>query len=81
MDRPQAERLLKEDGREGVYLVRRSNQANCYTVGIFTKESRPDCGIVRHYHIKTNERGQSNLSYLPISYSHSSFTCKLLLKQ
>ncbi|KAF6032306.1 BTK [Bugula neritina] len=62
MDRPQAERLLKEDGREGVYLVRRSNQANCYTVGIFTKESRPDCGIVRHYHIKTNERGEYYLS-------------------
>ena len=58
MSRPRAELLLKEDGREGVFLVRLSNQANCYTVGIFTKEGRSDSGTVRHYHIKSNDKGK-----------------------
>ena len=58
MSRERAELVLKEDGREGVFLVRKSNISDCYTVGIFTKEvgkknNRGETlGTVRHYHIK-----------------------------
>ncbi|XP_067948174.1 tyrosine-protein kinase TXK-like isoform X2 [Watersipora subatra] len=62
MSRQRAELLLKEDGREGVFLVRPSNQSNGYTVGIFTKEGRADSGIVKHYHIKLTQRGEYYLS-------------------
>lgn len=65
MSRERAELVLKEDGREGVFLVRQSNISDCYTVGIFTKEvgkknSRGETlGTVRHYHIKVvkNDKG------------------------
>lgn len=71
MTRERAELILKEDGREGVFLVRPSNLSDCYTVGIFTKEigkknsKGETLGTVRHYHIKNvkNERGDITGGY------------------
>lgn len=64
MPRERAELVLKEDGREGVFLVRKSHVSDCYTVGLFTKEGKRNArgesqGTVRHYHIKNvkDERG------------------------
>lgn len=58
MSRSSAEMMLKQDGREGVYLVRKSEQAKGYTIGIFSKEGKSrDAGIVKHYHIKRNDQG------------------------
>ncbi|XP_013413800.1 tyrosine-protein kinase Tec-like isoform X1 [Lingula anatina] len=60
ISRQRCEEVLKEDGREGCYLVRNSSQKGMYTLSILTKE-KPE-GTVRHYHIKKNSTGQYYLS-------------------
>ncbi|XP_066470133.1 tyrosine-protein kinase ITK/TSK [Tiliqua scincoides] len=57
ISRSKAEALLKEEGKEGAFMVRDSRQTGTYTVSVFTRglsnESNP---VIKHYHIKeTND--------------------------
>ncbi|XP_068181560.1 tyrosine-protein kinase ITK/TSK isoform X2 [Antennarius striatus] len=68
--RAEAEDMLKDEGREGAFMVRDSSQAGIYTVSIFTKalglngEQDPK---VKHYHIKQTEMGEATF-YLAEKY-------------
>jgi len=56
LSRQRAEILLRQDGREGVFLVRESQQKDVYTVAIYTREGGED-GTIRHYHVKKKDGG------------------------
>ncbi|XP_078458836.1 tyrosine-protein kinase Tec-like [Lampetra fluviatilis] len=51
ISRSMAEQLLKEEGKEGGFVVRDSSHAGVYTVSIYTN-SLGDTGVVKHYQIK-----------------------------
>ncbi|KAG9347080.1 hypothetical protein JZ751_006007 [Albula glossodonta] len=52
--RSRAEQLLRQEAKEGGFIVRDSSQQGCYTVSVFTKATGRD---IRHYHIKNNDDG------------------------
>lgn len=52
VSRERSEVILKNEKREGCFMVRDSSTAGQYTLSIFTNEGRD--GQVRHYHIKKN---------------------------
>uniref|UniRef100_A0A8C9TNS8 Tyrosine-protein kinase n=1 Tax=Scleropages formosus TaxID=113540 RepID=A0A8C9TNS8_SCLFO len=56
--RSQAEQLLRQEGKEGGFIVRDSSQKGCYTVSVFTKALSWEEGDIRHYQIKHNALGQ-----------------------
>ncbi|XP_051471066.1 cytoplasmic tyrosine-protein kinase BMX [Apus apus] len=54
--RAQCEQLLRQKGKEGAFMVRKSSQAGKYTVSVFSKVSESKKGTVKHYHVhKTSE--------------------------
>ncbi|KAJ8297441.1 LOW QUALITY PROTEIN: hypothetical protein KUTeg_023972 [Tegillarca granosa] len=53
--RDRSESILKEEKREGCFIVRESSTPGMYTLSLYTTEND---GLVRHYHIKKNENGQ-----------------------
>lgn len=55
LTRHQSEVKLKEDGREGCFLVRDSSQRDTYTLSVLCNEGSM---LVRHYHVKTNDQGK-----------------------
>ncbi|XP_074865574.1 tyrosine-protein kinase ITK/TSK isoform X2 [Carettochelys insculpta] len=57
ISRSKAEALLKEEGKEGAFMVRDSRQPGMYTVSVFTKAlSNDNSPVIKHYHIKeTND--------------------------
>ncbi|XP_024918866.1 tyrosine-protein kinase TXK [Cynoglossus semilaevis] len=59
--RIEAEQLLRQEDKEGGFVVRESSQRGVYTVSVYTKtfSSRGD---IRHYQIKTSECGKFYLA-------------------
>lgn len=54
--RMHSENILQEDGREGCFMVRDSNQIKgVYTLAVLKKSNASDPGTVKHYHIKRSE--------------------------
>ncbi|NXX66811.1 ITK kinase, partial [Spizella passerina] len=52
ISRSKAETLLREEGREGAFMVRDSRQPGMYTVSVFTKALSTDNNpVIKHYHI------------------------------
>ncbi|XP_073999639.1 tyrosine-protein kinase Btk29A [Rhodnius prolixus] len=59
MSRQRAESLLKQEEKEGCFVVRNSSTKGLYTLSLYTKVPHPH---VKHYHIKQNPRGDFFLS-------------------
>uniref|UniRef100_A0A8C5H2U9 Tyrosine-protein kinase n=1 Tax=Gouania willdenowi TaxID=441366 RepID=A0A8C5H2U9_GOUWI len=57
MTRTEAERLLRQQNKEGGFVVRDSSQKGIYTVSVYTKTLSAD-GDIRHYQIKISDGGQ-----------------------
>ncbi|XP_034021034.1 tyrosine-protein kinase TXK [Thalassophryne amazonica] len=55
--RTEAEQLLRQECKEGGFVVRESSQRGVYTVSVYTK-TISDNGDVRHYQIKLSDTGQ-----------------------
>ncbi|XP_006021229.1 tyrosine-protein kinase ITK/TSK [Alligator sinensis] len=52
INRNQAEALLRQEGKEGAFMVVDSRQPGMYTVSIFTKAlSNENSPVIKHYHI------------------------------
>ncbi|XP_010136400.1 PREDICTED: tyrosine-protein kinase ITK/TSK [Buceros rhinoceros silvestris] len=52
ISRSKAETLLRDEGREGAFMVRDSRQPGMYTVSVFTKALSIDNNpVIKHYHI------------------------------
>ncbi|CAO1339322.1 unnamed protein product [Diamesa hyperborea] len=59
MSRQRAESLLKQNDKEGCFVVRKSSTKGLYTLSLHTKVPQSH---VKHYHIKQNSRGEFYLS-------------------
>lgn len=59
MSRQRAESLLKEEEKEGCFVVRNSSTKGLYTLSLYMRTPHPH---VKHYHIKQNSRGEYFLS-------------------
>lgn len=59
MSRQRAESLLKQNDKEGCFVVRKSSTKGLYTLSLHTKVPQSH---VKHYHIKQNARGEFYLS-------------------
>ncbi|XP_074987337.1 tyrosine-protein kinase ITK/TSK isoform X2 [Caretta caretta] len=56
ISRNKAEALLKDEGKEGAFMVRDSRQPGMYTVSVFTKAlSNDSTPVIKHYHIKETD--------------------------
>ncbi|MBN3303798.1 TXK kinase, partial [Amia calva] len=58
LTRPKAEQLLRQEGKQGAFVVRDSSQQGCYTVSVYTNALSSGEGDIRHYQIKKNCYGQ-----------------------
>ncbi|CAL8241297.1 unnamed protein product [Merluccius merluccius] len=56
ISRAEAEDLLRQEDKEGGFVVRTSSQQGVYTVSVYSKSERLSC--IRHYQIKHTESGQ-----------------------
>ncbi|KAJ7316539.1 hypothetical protein JRQ81_002701 [Phrynocephalus forsythii] len=62
ISRSKAEALLKEEGKEGAFMVRDSRQPGMYAVSVFTKAlSNDNNPAIKHYHI--NETSDNPKKY------------------
>ncbi|KAL7985853.1 hypothetical protein Chor_011019, partial [Crotalus horridus] len=53
ISRTKAEAMLREEDKEGAFMVRDSRQPGTYTVSVFTKALNNDNSpVIKHYHIK-----------------------------
>ncbi|XP_029855103.1 cytoplasmic tyrosine-protein kinase BMX [Aquila chrysaetos chrysaetos] len=69
ISRAQSEQLLRQKGKEGAFVVRKSSQAGMYTVSVFSRVPESKKGTVKHYHVhKTPE----NKYYLSEKYCFES---------
>ncbi|XP_008434258.1 tyrosine-protein kinase TXK isoform X3 [Poecilia reticulata] len=59
--RTEAEQLLKQQDKEGGFVVRESSKQGTYTVSVYTKTLSPN-GDIRHYQIKITNTGQFYLA-------------------
>lgn len=57
LDRESAERLLRADGREGVFVVRFSSSQDLFTISLLVKSGRHS--EVKHYLMRRSENGES----------------------
>uniref|UniRef100_A0A672HIT9 Tyrosine-protein kinase n=1 Tax=Salarias fasciatus TaxID=181472 RepID=A0A672HIT9_SALFA len=57
--RTEAEQLLRQEDKEGCFVVRESSHQGVYTVSLYTKITDGD---VRHYQIKVSDSGQFYLA-------------------
>ncbi|XP_033465340.1 tyrosine-protein kinase TXK isoform X1 [Epinephelus lanceolatus] len=55
--RTEAEQLLRQEDKEGGFVVRESSQKGVYTVSVYTKTLSSN-GDIRHYQIKITDTGQ-----------------------
>uniref|UniRef100_A0A3Q3LCU8 Tyrosine-protein kinase n=1 Tax=Mastacembelus armatus TaxID=205130 RepID=A0A3Q3LCU8_9TELE len=55
--RTEAEQLLRQEGKEGGFVVRESSQKSVYTVSVYTR-TLSVTGDIRHYQIKLSDTGQ-----------------------
>ncbi|KAK5848123.1 hypothetical protein PBY51_005767 [Eleginops maclovinus] len=67
--RTEAEQLLRQEDKEGGFVVRESSQKGVYTVSVYTKTLSNVNGDVRHYQIKLTDSG---LFYLAEKHTFSS---------
>ncbi|PWA24017.1 hypothetical protein CCH79_00018620, partial [Gambusia affinis] len=59
--RTEAEQLLRQQDKEGGFVVRESSKQGTYTVSVYTKTLSPN-GDIRHYQIKITNTGQFYLA-------------------
>ncbi|GAB0188424.1 tyrosine-protein kinase Tec [Grus japonensis] len=52
LNRSKAEQLLRNEDKEGGFVVRDSSQPGLYTVSLYTKFGGEGSSAIRHYHIK-----------------------------
>nr|XP_033799791.1 tyrosine-protein kinase BTK [Geotrypetes seraphini] len=69
MTRSQAEQLLKEESKEGGFIVRDSSKAGKYTVSVFAKSAMEPQGLIRHYVVCQSAQNQY---YLAEKHLHDS---------
>ncbi|XP_074939969.1 cytoplasmic tyrosine-protein kinase BMX [Phalacrocorax aristotelis] len=69
ISRTQSEQLLRQKGKEGAFMVRKSSQAGMYTVSVFSKVPESKKGTVKHYHVHKNPE---NKYYLAENYCFES---------
>ncbi|KAB0393203.1 hypothetical protein E2I00_010774 [Balaenoptera physalus] len=62
MTRSQAEQLLKQEGKEGGFIVRDSSKAGKYTVSVFAKSTGEPQGVIRHYVVCSTPQSQYYLA-------------------
>lgn len=62
MTRSQAEELLKQEGKEGGFIVRDSSKAGKYTVSVFAKSTGDPQGVIRHYVVCSTPQSQYYLA-------------------
>nr|XP_014345443.1 PREDICTED: tyrosine-protein kinase Tec isoform X2 [Latimeria chalumnae] len=55
VNRNKAEQLLRNEDKEGGFVVRDSSQPRMYTVSLFTKFGGDSLSGIRHYHIKQTQ--------------------------
>ncbi|XDV46742.1 hypothetical protein PO909_014567 [Leuciscus waleckii] len=60
VNRAEAEHLLRQEGKDGGFVVRSSTQPSGYTVSVYTQSSGK--GEVRHYQIKQTDTAQFYLA-------------------
>uniref|UniRef100_A0A4W3I976 Tyrosine-protein kinase n=1 Tax=Callorhinchus milii TaxID=7868 RepID=A0A4W3I976_CALMI len=53
--RAKAENLLRQEAKEGAFIVRDSSQHGMYTVSVYTKAGGDQNRGIRHYHIKQKQ--------------------------
>ncbi|XP_004706331.1 tyrosine-protein kinase TXK [Echinops telfairi] len=56
--RNQAERLLRQESKEGAFIVRDSRHVGSYTLSVFIRARRSTEDTIKHYQIKENDLGQ-----------------------
>uniref|UniRef100_H0VRC2 Tyrosine-protein kinase n=1 Tax=Cavia porcellus TaxID=10141 RepID=H0VRC2_CAVPO len=56
--RNQAEHLLRQEAKEGAFIVRDSRHLGSYTISVFIRARRSTEATIKHYQIKKNESGQ-----------------------
>ncbi|XP_037087376.1 tyrosine-protein kinase Btk29A-like [Pollicipes pollicipes] len=61
MSRQRSESMLKDEAREGCFVVRNSSSKGMYTLSLFTSKGLPRAQV-KHYHIKQTARGECFLS-------------------
>ncbi|XP_072315264.1 tyrosine-protein kinase Tec [Eucyclogobius newberryi] len=61
INRMEAEQLLKQESKEGGFVVRESSQRDVYTVSVYSK-TLGESGGVKHYQIKLSDAGQFYLA-------------------
>ncbi|NWQ92390.1 BMX kinase, partial [Burhinus bistriatus] len=69
ISRAQCEQLLRQKGKEGAFMVRKSSQAGKYTVSVFSKVPESKKGTVKHYHV---HKTPANKYYLAENYCFES---------
>ncbi|NXA46888.1 BMX kinase, partial [Nothocercus julius] len=69
ISRAQSEQLLRQKGKEGAFMVRKSSQAGMYTVSVFSKVPESKKGAIKHYHV---HRTTENKYYLTEKYCFES---------
>ncbi|NXV46581.1 BMX kinase, partial [Uria aalge] len=69
ISRAQCEQLLRQKGKEGAFMIRKSSQAGMYTVSVFSKVSESKKGTVKHYHV---HKTPDNKYYLAENYCFES---------
>ncbi|XP_030048498.1 tyrosine-protein kinase TXK [Microcaecilia unicolor] len=57
ISRNQAELLLRQECKEGAFIVRDSSQKGAHTVSVYSQDGLNNGGNVRHYHIKRDNLG------------------------
>ncbi|XP_038631459.1 tyrosine-protein kinase BTK isoform X2 [Scyliorhinus canicula] len=60
--RSKAEQLLKQEAKEGAFLLRNSSQAGKYTMSVFSKAPGDQSGKVKHYTVCTTPSNQYYLA-------------------
>uniref|UniRef100_A0AAY4AK34 Tyrosine-protein kinase n=1 Tax=Denticeps clupeoides TaxID=299321 RepID=A0AAY4AK34_9TELE len=58
ISRTKAEHLLRQEGKDGGFIVRDSSQPGNYTVSVYSKALSVEMGTIRHYQIRHSPAGQ-----------------------
>ncbi|XP_013883346.1 tyrosine-protein kinase Tec [Austrofundulus limnaeus] len=72
VNRNKAEDLLRNEDKEGAFIVRDSSTSGMYTVSVYSKSSPGEVGaVIKHYHIKETQ-GTPTLYYLSEKHTFTS---------
>ncbi|XP_030058175.1 cytoplasmic tyrosine-protein kinase BMX [Microcaecilia unicolor] len=61
--RAQSEQLLRQKGKEGAFMVRKSSQAGKYTMSVLSLAVENKNGTVKHYHVHSNSENKVYLAH------------------